>query len=305
MRYIGEAAAAARELDDTRFVAIDRHSRIGEPVTSSAYRDLDVLGVNEYFGWYRSIIPGLPQKAALLTDLGPYLDELHRRNPGLPLMITEFGAEAARAGLVTQRGSYEFQSKYAADHLAVHASKPYLNGSIYWALRDFRVTPKWQGGAPAAWSTPPWHNKSPDRGVRRAEAALLRAAPALPQGQAAALMRLLACLLVGAAALAACGSDDAGSYEDADKRVLALECITEEKDRQAALEGEDEILVDDGTEELRIQFFLTADEALGAQFQGEGEGAEQIGNALLFVRPELSEQSEELLADVEGCLGDL
>ena len=118
-------------------------------------------------------------------------------------------------------------------------------------------------------------------------------------------MRLLACLLVGAAALAACGSDDAGSDEDADKRVLALECITEEKDRQAALEGEDEILVDDGTEELRIQFFLTADEALGAQFQGEGEGAEQIGNALLFVRPELSEQSEELLADVEGCLGDL
>ena len=76
-------------------------------------------------------------------------------------MITEFGAEGARPGALTQKGSYEFQSKFAADHLAVHASKPYVNGSIHWALRDFRVTPKWQGGAPAAWATPPWHNKSP------------------------------------------------------------------------------------------------------------------------------------------------
>ena len=43
-----------RELDDTRLVAIDRQSRIGEPPTYPAYRYLDVLGVNEYFGWYDS-----------------------------------------------------------------------------------------------------------------------------------------------------------------------------------------------------------------------------------------------------------
>ena len=35
-----------------------------------------------------------------------------------------------------------------------------MNGSIAWALKDFRVTPEWLGGAPAAWGTPPWHNKS-------------------------------------------------------------------------------------------------------------------------------------------------
>jgi hypothetical protein len=160
-RYIRDAAAAARGLDDTRFVAIDRQARLGEALTSPAYRDLDVLGVNEYFGWYRSVTSSPTGAPATLADLGPYLDELHRRNPGLPLMITEFGAEGARPGPVTQKGSYEFQSKFAVDHLGVHASKRYVNGSIYWALRDFRVTPKWRGGAPAAWSTPPWHNKSP------------------------------------------------------------------------------------------------------------------------------------------------
>ena len=35
-----------------------------------------------------------------------------------------------------------------------------MNGSIYWALRDFRVHPTWQGGAPDEYATPPWHNKS-------------------------------------------------------------------------------------------------------------------------------------------------
>ena len=119
-------------------------------------------------------------------------------------------------------------------------------------------------------------------------------------------MRLLACLLVGAAALAACGSDDAGSDEDADKPTLALECITEEKELQARRGSrEDEILVENGPNDLRIRFFLTADEALGAQFTGKGEGAEQIGNALLFVEPEVRQETEELLGDVEGCLGDL
>ena len=75
-------------------------------------------------------------------------------------MITEFGAEAARSGPVEQKGTYEFQRKFAMEHLAIHASKPFVNGSIYWALRDFRVHQTWQGGAPDEYSTPPWHNKS-------------------------------------------------------------------------------------------------------------------------------------------------
>src|ERR671924_597044 len=132
--YIRDASAAVRELDDTRFVAIDRQSRVGEPLTSSAYRYLD--------------------------ELGPYLDQVHAANPSLPLMITEFGAEAKGPGPVEQPGTYEFQDKFLQDHLAVHASKPYINGSIYWALRDFRVHPTWEGGAPVGWSQPPWNNKS-------------------------------------------------------------------------------------------------------------------------------------------------
>jgi beta-glucuronidase len=161
VRYIRDASAAVRKLDDTRLVGLDRQSRVGEPYTTDAHQYLDVLGVNEYFGWYRSVAENLPtQPSTTSADLGPYLDALHAANPDLPLVITEFGAEASRPGPVEQKGTYEFQSKWALDHLAIHGSKPFVNGSIYWALRDFRVHQTWQGGAPDGYATPPWHNKS-------------------------------------------------------------------------------------------------------------------------------------------------
>ena len=55
----------------------------------------------------------------------------------------------------------------------------------------------------------------------------------------------------------------------------------------------------------RIKFYLTAAEAEAAQFQGKGEGAEQIGSALLFVDPELDEETEDAVEEAELCLADL
>jgi beta-glucuronidase len=159
--YIRAASRAVRELDDTRLVGIDRQSRIGEPVTTEAHQYLDVLGVNEYFGWYRSVIDNRPDLPASTTaDLSGFLDQIHAANPDLPLVITEFGAEASRSGPVEQEGTFEFQRKFVMDHLAIHASKRFVNGSIHWALRDFRVHPTWEGGAPEEYAQPPWHNKS-------------------------------------------------------------------------------------------------------------------------------------------------
>jgi beta-glucuronidase len=157
-RFIGEAAKAIRNIDDTRMVGIDRQSRIGEPIYNRALAGLDVLGINEYFGWYDSV--SIPRGPTTTEELPAYLDSVHKAYPKTPLVITEYGAEASRHGPVTQRGSYEFQTDYMKKHLAIHASKKYVNGSIAWALKDFRVTPEWLGGAPAAWGTPPWHNKS-------------------------------------------------------------------------------------------------------------------------------------------------
>jgi beta-galactosidase/beta-glucuronidase len=159
--YVRDASHAIREMDDTRLVGLDRQSRIGEPLTTPAHQYLDVLGVNDYFGWYRAVIDNRPDLPPSTTaDLGTYLDQVHEANPDLPIVITEFGAEASRSGPVEQKGTYEFQRKFAVDHIKIHSSKRFVNGSIYWALRDFRVHQTWQGGAPPEFATPPWHNKS-------------------------------------------------------------------------------------------------------------------------------------------------
>jgi hypothetical protein len=158
--YIHEAATAARAIDDTRLIAIDRQARIGEPLTAPSFGYLDALGVNEYFGWYGSYRPDLVRPPTTTAELGPYLDSLHRANPSLPLLITEFGAEASRSGPVSQPGTYQFQTRFMLGHLRIHNSKPYVAASIAWALRDFRVEPEWRGGAPLDYATVPWNNKS-------------------------------------------------------------------------------------------------------------------------------------------------
>jgi beta-galactosidase/beta-glucuronidase len=159
-RFIKEGAAEVRKLDDTRLIAIDRQSRAGEPLSHPAFRYLDALGVNEYFGWYPSYQAQLQRPPTSSDELGRYLDDLHAANPDLGLLVTEFGAEAKGPGPAEQRGSYEFQRRYVLDHLRIHESKRFVNGSLIWALRDFRVEPTWAGGAPDGWTVPPWNNKS-------------------------------------------------------------------------------------------------------------------------------------------------
>jgi hypothetical protein len=135
-------------------------------------------------------------------------------------------------------------------------------------------------------------------------------AAALTAGRSTTLRRAVKSALLTLplllAALAGCGSNDAGpSEDDSDKRAVALACLTEDKGVDARLGPDDTILLNGDQEAPKIQFFLTAGEAEAAHFEGDGEGAEQIGAALLYVRPEVREDSEELLEDVENCLADL
>jgi uncharacterized protein YcfL len=112
---------------------------------------------------------------------------------------------------------------------------------------------------------------------------------------------LLLLVLLG---LAGCGSSDAApEVDESDKPAAALACL-DEQGIGARIQGQDEneVVLDAGP---RIKFYLTAAEAEAAQFRGQGEGAEQIGSALLFIAPELDSKTQELLEDVEGCLAEL
>jgi hypothetical protein len=116
---------------------------------------------------------------------------------------------------------------------------------------------------------------------------------------------LLLSLVLAPMTLPACGlgSDDASGSEDLDDRAATMVCL-EDAGVAAHLEGpegQQEIIVGDGEDAPHIKFFLTAGEAEAEQFQGRGEGAEQIGGALLYA----GDGSDDLLEPVEKCLADL
>lgn len=118
------------------------------------------------------------------------------------------------------------------------------------------------------------------------------------------LARPLLILTLAAVAAAGCGSSDGSpSNDDSDTRATVFSCITEDEGIAARLAGDEEIAVD-GPGKPRIRFYLTAGEAEAAQFEGAGEGAEQIGAALLFVQPKITDASEDLLEKIENCLAD-
>ena len=119
------------------------------------------------------------------------------------------------------------------------------------------------------------------------------------------MKRFLAPLLLALAVLPGCGlgSNDAGGRNDLDDRTATLQCL-EDAGVSARLEGpqdHQQIVLGDGANAPHVKFFLTAGEAEAEQFQGHGEGAEQIGGALLYV----GDGSDDELKPVEKCLADL
>lgn len=144
---------AARARDPQGLVSADYASAPTDQKQQPAYRRLDILGVNEYFGWY----PGQLGTTTKMSDLAPYLAYLHRIYGGQALFITEFGAEANRHGTADEMGTYEFQSNFFTAQLNIMRPIKYLNGIFAWALRDYWVRPQWTGGNPDP--TPPWSRK--------------------------------------------------------------------------------------------------------------------------------------------------
>ena len=88
---------------------------------------LDVLGYNEYLGWYA----GPPAQIAAHTFTNPL---------GKPVIMSEFGA-GAKAGLheaATYRFSEEYQAEVMRQQFVMFKKIPFLQGLAPWCLMDFR-----------------------------------------------------------------------------------------------------------------------------------------------------------------------
>jgi beta-galactosidase/beta-glucuronidase len=141
-RFLIAASDRARKLDPTIPISLDIKGRPGFAEQFS-YQRFDMLGINQYFGWY----PWVED----FNTLDPYLREMRDNYPRHAFVMTEFGAEGRpdmASAPADQKGSYGFQTMHVARTLAVVERMPFISGAIHWTLREFEIFPGWGGGAP-------------------------------------------------------------------------------------------------------------------------------------------------------------
>jgi hypothetical protein len=140
-RFLLAARKQAHEIDPTLPISLDIKGRPGY-AEQFTYHPFDLIGLNQYLGWYRWV----PD----FSLLEPYLYELRDLYPGKAIVMTEWGAEG-RPELASAppdlKGGYPFQTMHAQRNLDVIDRSPVLSGAIYWTLREFEIYPGWRGGA--------------------------------------------------------------------------------------------------------------------------------------------------------------
>ncbi|WP_275562859.1 glycoside hydrolase family 2 TIM barrel-domain containing protein [Streptomyces sp. 5-6(2022)] len=96
-----------------------------------AFDIADVIGFNEYFGYFYGKD----------TDLGPTLDAVHAKYPHKPILVTENGtwSQADHHGPSTTEGTEEWQAARFTDHWSQVAERSdFVAGYTYWVLKDYK-----------------------------------------------------------------------------------------------------------------------------------------------------------------------
>jgi beta-galactosidase len=139
--FLLAARAEAHDADPTLPISVDIKGRPGF-AEQFTYHPFDMIGLNQYFGWYRWVDD--------FSLLEPYLYELRDLYPAKAIVMTEWGAEG-RPELADAapdlKGGYPFQTFHAQRTIDVIDRSPVLSGAIYWTLREFEIYPGWRGGA--------------------------------------------------------------------------------------------------------------------------------------------------------------
>jgi beta-glucuronidase len=131
LSFLKNLVSHARSLDSTRLLsaAMERHyiNPTTQMIDDPLGEFLDVLGCNEYVGWY----DGLPEKADRIEWKSKYEK---------PLIMSEFGADAryGHHGDALTRWTEEYQEDLYRRQIAMLRKIPFLRGTTPWILMDFR-----------------------------------------------------------------------------------------------------------------------------------------------------------------------
>ncbi len=138
-KFLSSLAAKARELDSTRLITAATLPHTGAPNTivldDPLGKVLDVLGCNEYIGWY----DGAPEKADRTSFQNTY---------DKPLVMSEFGAEAPYGNHGDENTAWteEYQANVYRHQLPMLQRIPFLQGMAAWILMDFRCPRRFLSG---------------------------------------------------------------------------------------------------------------------------------------------------------------
>jgi hypothetical protein len=130
--------------DPTRMVAVDVWGDHPPVRAGTLYRGVDAIAETDYTGWYDFPQYGGAQQRAMMRSR---LAAMKRTFSGRVLVISEFGAEANTLNPAGAPGSYGFQAGLLARHIDIYAADPQLSGMFVWGLRDYPLTPTFEGGS--------------------------------------------------------------------------------------------------------------------------------------------------------------
>jgi beta-glucuronidase len=118
----------ARELDGSRLISaacLINHEEL--KIEDRLAESLDVIGINEYYGWYDPDFSKLPKILA-------------NSAPGKPVVICEFGggARTGQRGAIDDLWTEDKQKALYEQQIAVFKQCAYIAGTTPWILYDFR-----------------------------------------------------------------------------------------------------------------------------------------------------------------------
>ncbi len=131
--FIRKLAAYFKEIDPSRPITFASHKSVRDLALSY----VDVISLNFYRGWYSewgNIDEGVN---SMITDL----EEIHRKNPEKPIIMTEFGADAI-IGLHSDppnMWSEDYQAEFIRKYVEALSKKNFINGLHVWVFADFRT----------------------------------------------------------------------------------------------------------------------------------------------------------------------
>jgi hypothetical protein len=135
--YVSAAAGEAKRLDPSRPVTYCSYYYLWD----KAFSHVDVVAVNEYFGW----------ELASLGMLGPLLDRIHKDWPDKPVLVSEFGVQskiglknpaAKLAGAVksmtTKDLSEDHHQLFLRSHMdTIWTRRAFVGGMVVWSYNDY------------------------------------------------------------------------------------------------------------------------------------------------------------------------